>query len=147
MLEFQKQTVVAQSTLESELIALSEAIKQCVWLRHLLHSLSCSHLYEQKGTVLYEDNKGAIELAKPEESHHNKTKHIAVLFFTVKDAQENGDINVRYLETRGMLADILTKPQTAETQLRLLDLMKARSDIKVLGEVQHQAKLVFHHEC
>ncbi|KAE8971097.1 hypothetical protein PR003_g26164 [Phytophthora rubi] len=56
---FQK-TIALRST-EAEYMALSDCVKECVWMRRLLKDIGA----EQVGaTVIYEDNKGAMALAK-----------------------------------------------------------------------------------
>src|SRR5947207_9004067 len=51
-----RQSITAQSTTESEYIALSEAGKQAVWLCHLLYALRKT---QGKATIIYADNQGS----------------------------------------------------------------------------------------
>ena len=103
-----RQSITAQSTTESEYIALSEAGKQAVWLRHLLYALRKSHVYTKKSTLIYADNQGSIDLsANP--VFHSRTKHIQVRYHAIREYIENGEIRVQFLPTDRMLADGLTK--------------------------------------
>jgi hypothetical protein len=103
-----RQSITAQSTTESEYIALSEAGKQAVWLRHLLYALRKSHVYTEKPTTIYADNQGSINLsANP--IFHSRTKHIQVRYHAIREYIENNEIRVQFIPTDRMLADGLTK--------------------------------------
>ena len=69
----QKQKSVSLSTTEAELMAVSEAAKEVIWLNRLLGEIS--HLEEQP--VLGVDSASAIKLIKNPE-FHKRTKHIEV---------------------------------------------------------------------
>jgi hypothetical protein len=99
-----RQTCVALSTTESEFIAASDGTKEAIWLRRLYTELGGADL-----TVpLRCDNQGAIALIL-NPIFHQRTKHMDVRFFFVRDAQQEGKIDVVYIETELQLADILTK--------------------------------------
>jgi hypothetical protein len=55
------QKTVALSSTEAEYMALSECVKECVWLRRLLKDMGSEQV---DPTVIYEDNQGAMALAK-----------------------------------------------------------------------------------
>ena len=100
-----KQAVVALSTSEAEYIALSAAAQEAAWLQKLFSDL----LMSSQPIVMMEDNQGAIALAKNPIAH-SRTKHIDIRFHFIREAQENGVIQVCYCPTEEMLADIFTKP-------------------------------------
>ncbi|KAG3067261.1 hypothetical protein PI125_g23675 [Phytophthora idaei] len=54
------QKTVALSSTEAEYMALRDCMKEVVWMRLLLKDIGL----EQGGTAIYEDNQGAIALAK-----------------------------------------------------------------------------------
>ena len=58
---------------------------------------------------MMEDNQGAIALAKNPIAH-SRTKHIDIRFHFIREARENGLIQIKYCPTEEMLADLLTKP-------------------------------------
>ena len=65
-----------QSTVESEYMALSEAVKQAIWIKHFL--FTCGREIEGTATsLIYEDNQGSIKLAA-NPSDYTKSKHIMV---------------------------------------------------------------------
>ncbi len=118
-----KQTVTAQSTTESEYMALADAAKQAIWLRHLLYAVRKPEVYGKKMTTIYGDNKGSLDLtANP--VFHSRTKHIQVRYHAIRDYVERGEIRLQYIQTDEMLADGLTKA---------LDRVKFERMIKGLG--------------
>lgn len=105
-----KQKTVALSTMEAEYMALSEATKETIYIRNLLHHIKAYNL-SQNATKIYCDNQSAIELCK-NSVYHARSKHIDIKYHFSREAQERGDIVVKYISTNFMPADILTKPLT-----------------------------------
>lgn len=99
-----RQQCVALSTTEAEFIAAAEATKEAVWLQQLLSELG----EVNKPTSLHCDNQSAIALVK-NPAFHQRTKHIDVRLFYIREAQEDGTINVIYIPTDQQSADIFTK--------------------------------------
>ena len=100
-----KQAVVALSTSEVEYIALSLATQEAVSLRKLLAELNLPN----KPVMMMEDNQGAIAIAKNPIAH-SRTKYIDIQYHYVREALQNGVINLQYCPTNEMVADLLTKP-------------------------------------
>ena len=100
-----KQAVVALSTAEAEYIALSLATQEAVWLRRLLTELRVP----SQPVMLMEDNQGAIAIAKNPIAHA-RTKHIDIRYHYVREALQDGAIDLHYCPTTEMVADMLTKP-------------------------------------
>jgi hypothetical protein len=61
-----------------------------------------------KPQIIYADNQGAIKLAENPQSH-NRTKHIDIRYHFVRLAKHEGIIDIQYISTNDMTADILTK--------------------------------------
>ena len=112
-----KQSIVAQSSTEAEYVALADAMKQAIWIRHLLYSVRKP---ERGGTVLYEDNQGAIKLSG-NPTNHSKAKHIKVRYHAIRDAVSCGEVRIEYKSTREMIADTLTKAVGKDTLERLIN--------------------------
>lgn len=100
----QRQTSVAISTTEAEVVAASEASREVVWLKRLL-----SEVVELKTPTLQVDNEAAIRLSQNPE-YHRRTKHIRTRHFFVREMVTEGEININKVDTKYQLADILTKP-------------------------------------
>ncbi|KAL9238936.1 hypothetical protein vseg_013302 [Gypsophila vaccaria] len=81
-----KQSVIADSTAESEYIAASEAAKEAIWMRNVLQGLKVIPCAE-KPITLYCDNSGAIFQAKEPKSS-NKSRHLLRKAHMIKDYVE-----------------------------------------------------------
>ncbi|XP_067045549.1 uncharacterized protein [Acropora muricata] len=75
-----KQATLAKSSTEAEYVALSSATQEAVWLRSLMGDLGRQL---DALTIIYEDNQGAIELAK-NAKYLNRTKQIDICHHFVK---------------------------------------------------------------
>ena len=115
-----KQAVVALSTSEAEYVALSSATQEAVWLRKLL--ISDLQVTSPEPTMLMEDNQGAISIAKNPVAH-SRTKHISIRYHYIREAVQEGIVNLCYCPTEQMIADLLTKPLPKERFKMLRDAM------------------------
>ena len=102
-----KQKINAKSSTEAELIAASDMSGQMLWTLYFLTAQG----YNVKDNILYQDNKSAILLEKNAAmSSSQRTKHIKVRYFFMKDKVENGELQIIYCPTENMLGDFFTKP-------------------------------------
>ena len=69
--------------------------------------------------MLYQDNLSAIKLAENGASSAERTRHIAIRFFWLKDRVDAGELAIVYCPTADMVADLLTKPMQGEAFRRL----------------------------
>jgi len=97
----------AISSCESEIVALSEAAKEVIYLRKFVRGLVSS--LPESPTVLYTDNKAARDLSYNPE-HHDRSKHIARRHFFIRDMVEAQEIVVPLVSTENDDADFFTKP-------------------------------------
>lgn len=100
-----KQAVVALSTTEAEYVAAAFAAQELLWLRKLLNELG---FCQDSATVLFEDNKGAIEVSR-NPKFHSRLKHVDVRHHFLRDAVQAGTLSLKYCDTDNQLADIMTK--------------------------------------
>ena len=104
-----RQKSISTSTAEAEYVALFEAAKQAIWVTGYLKELRLSDtLIDNGGILTFTDNQSALAIAKGANSA--KTKHIDVKYHHVRKCVHDGIININYIPTAKMLADILTKP-------------------------------------
>jgi hypothetical protein len=68
----------------------------------------------QGKAVLFQDNTSAIHLEKNGKSSSNKTKHMKIRYFWVKDKVASGELEIQHLPMDSMWADMLTKPLQGE---------------------------------
>ena len=100
-----KQPIVAMSTMESELIAITAGSLHVVYLRQLLADLGA---VQDQPTVMHEDNKATIAVAH-NKSVNSASRHIALRHFKVKELMADGTIYCQYCPSAFNRADILTK--------------------------------------
>ena len=98
------QSMVALSTTEAEYMAMTEAVKEAIWLKGITEELA---MYRGK-VVVYCDNQSAIHLAK-NQSFHERSKHIDVRLHFVRDIIAAGEIGVGKVHTKDNPSDMLTK--------------------------------------
>lgn len=101
-----QQNLVSLSSMESEYIALCESTQEVIWLRKLLVDLG---VQQEGSTRMFEDNQSCIAFVQADRVN-GRSKHIDTKQKFVKDLCEKGIIQLEYLCTENMIADILTKP-------------------------------------
>ena len=119
-----RQKLVTKSSTESELVGLSDSVPQIIWTRDFLTSQG----YPVRAATIYQDNKSTICLAEKGRSTSERTRHINIRYFFVKDRIASGEVRVEYLPTQLMVADILTKPLQGELFRRLRDALLTGKD-------------------
>ena len=86
-----KQRTVALSSTEAEYMALSEAIQETVWLKAFMSELG--EEVSNGALTVFEDNQGAIALAKNPE-FHKRTNHIDIRYHFVREKVEDGQVEL-----------------------------------------------------
>jgi Reverse transcriptase (RNA-dependent DNA polymerase) len=105
-----KQGLMTKSSTEAELVGLSDQVPQAIWTRNFLIAQG----YAMGPARMYQDNQSTIALAEKGKSTSARTRHVAIRYFFVKDRIESGEIEIEYLPTEVMRADIMTKPLQGE---------------------------------
>ncbi|OIT07049.1 retrovirus-related pol polyprotein from transposon tnt 1-94, partial [Nicotiana attenuata] len=105
-----KQSCVADSTMEAEYVAASEAAKEVVWLRNFLKELNVVPSV-QAPIVLYCDNSGSVANSKEPRSH-KRSKNIERKYHLIRDITQRGDARVLKIASEDNLADPFTKSLT-----------------------------------
>ncbi|GAA5888987.1 hypothetical protein JCM16303_005278 [Sporobolomyces ruberrimus] len=100
-----RQKSVAISSTEAEYMAMSEGSREVLYLRQLLRELGFA---PSKPTLMRGDNSGALLLASHPASH-SRTKHIDVHYHFTRERTEDGTIELKWIPTDEMVADVFTK--------------------------------------
>ena len=100
-----KQSTVATSSAEEEYMALANATKEAVWLRTLLKEMDFPQI---SATIIFADNQGCIALTR-NPVNHSHAKHIDIRHHFIRERVGMGEIDLRYISTKNMLADGFTK--------------------------------------
>lgn len=98
------QKVVALSTTEAEYMALSESVREALWLKGICEEMG----FKQDAIEVNCDSQSAIYLAK-NYMFHERTKHVAVKYNFIRDIIAEGDVEVVKIHTSVNPADMLTK--------------------------------------
>lgn len=123
--ESRKQRTVALSSTEAEYMSLTEAAKEAMYLRKLLKEIG---IYEPNKISISCDNRGAQLLAE-NAVYHSRSKHIDLRHHFVRDVLKDGLIELKYLRTEDMPADILTKGLPRGKHFRCMDLLGIRQTL------------------
>jgi hypothetical protein len=113
------QKLNTKSSPEAELVALSDAANQILFIRNFLISQG----YPLGPAIIYQDNLSTIRLIKNGRSNSERTRHADIRFFFLHDRLESGDVILQYMRTEDVIADILTKPLQGKSFTRLRDLL------------------------
>ncbi|XP_067034756.1 uncharacterized protein [Acropora muricata] len=85
-----KQPCVALSTAEAKYMALSSAVQEALWLKHLLVDLKVVTLTPMR---VYEDNQAAINMTK-NPSYHGRAKHVDIKYHFVRDQVNKKSVSI-----------------------------------------------------
>ena len=98
-----KQSVVAKSTGEAELIAENKVGDLVEWKVQLMEELG----YPQKTVIMLVDSTCAMNMVRNGTGPFKRAKHIKVRYFWLKDLIDDGIIKLEYQSTHELVADIL----------------------------------------
>ena len=105
-----KQRLTAKSSTQAEIIAMSDAVEESIWVKNLLLEL------DQKQTMvtLQADNQPGISTVQNAKISKGN-KHIAVRYYFIKDYVKQKELEIKYVPTKENVADIMTKALTKKT--------------------------------
>ena len=102
-----KQKCITLSTMESEYIAMTDTIKELLWLYDILNE--CSILgYSLDKPKLFSDSQSAIFYCK-NKVENNRTKHIDIKYHFIKDLFYRDKFILKSVKGKDNLADLFTK--------------------------------------
>ena len=117
-----KQKINTRSSTEAELVALDESLLHLLWFSQLLAFLG----HPQKPTFVYQDNKSTITVCEAGHSKNGRLKHMAVRWHFIQGKIQDKTIELRYMETENVIADVMTKSvigiKSREMQNRTLNI-------------------------
>jgi hypothetical protein len=101
-----KQLIVTKSSTEAELVGLSDSANQGIFIRSFLMAQG----YKMGPLTIYQDNQSCMALVERGRSGAERTRHIQIRYFWVKERVDTGEVRVQYLRSEDMYANVLTKP-------------------------------------
>lgn len=114
--ESKKQATVALSSTEAEYMAISEAAKEAIYLKNLYFELTGRNTCIK----LYNDNLSAQKLSV-NPVFHKRSKHIDVRHHFIRDAIVAKQVELQYLQSKEMPADVLTKGLGSEKHYKCIN--------------------------
>jgi hypothetical protein len=114
-----RQKLNTKSSTEAEIVGVSDSLSQALWTREFLQEQG----YEMAPITLKQDNKSTMILLNKGMSTSERTRHIAIRFFFVKDRIETKEVVLEYLPTTEMIADVMTKPLQRELFRKMRSLL------------------------
>jgi hypothetical protein len=124
MFQTGKQSIVAQSSAESELIESNAGATLVVWATRLWKGFGiapnerailyrniehCPNVEEIDTPVLYQDNASALHWICSGRGNFKTTKHIRVRYFYIRDLVLSGELKVEWVPSAKLVADLLSK--------------------------------------
>ena len=101
-----KQKLVTKSSTEAELVALTSAMEEVLWLRGLLEELG----YPQPSTKIEQDNKSTILLANRGPGRAGRARSINIRYFWIHQHVQDKSVELKYVPSADLIADGFTKP-------------------------------------
>jgi hypothetical protein len=104
-----KQTILAQSTNEAEIISCNSICKQLMFYKNLIKII----FNDEIKVIILNDNTGSIKFCK--NGLTKRTKHIDIKLYYLKDMFDLNQYKIDYVSTKDNPADIFTKSLNKET--------------------------------
>ncbi len=101
-----KQKLNTKSSTEAEVVGASDGIGMGIWCRNFLIEQG----YDIPPIELLQDNQSTIKLIRNGRSNSGNTRHINIKYYFIKDLIDKKKVNLKYMKTDDMVADIFTKP-------------------------------------
>ena len=79
----------------------------------------------QGPTTIYEDNQSTIALAR-NPVHHGRAKHIDIKYHFIRDKVESKEIELEFMPTDDMVADVMTKALPRPAFAKFVECMNLR---------------------
>ena len=112
-------TTSAQSSTEAEYYALCEGCRELLWIRSFTREVGFNDILVN---TIKQDNKSCISFSS-QLGMSDRMKHVELNYMFVKTLVSERNVNIEYLRTKDMLADIFTKIMPAENFEYLRDLI------------------------
>ena len=105
------QKCVTLSTSEAEYVAMTDTLKEVLFLRHVWEFMLPE--VQRLCIQLFEDNQGAIQLAENPVTG-GSSKHIEVRYHFIRQWVQRGEIKIKHVSSELQHADFLTKALPAD---------------------------------
>ena len=102
-----KQKINTKSSTETEIVGGSDYLSHMIWTKKFIEDQG----YKLQRSIYYQDNESAIKMqTNGWRSKGDKSRHIDIRFFFIKDTLKREKIQLLHCRTDKMIADYFTKP-------------------------------------
>jgi hypothetical protein len=101
-----KQRIVTKSSMEAEVVGLSDTASTALHLHNFVEAQG----YTLKPTALHQDNMSGMAVMKKGGPVSERSRHIHIRYFWLKEQVDLGVVEIKHLGTSKMFANLLTKP-------------------------------------
>lgn len=115
-----KQKINVKSSTEAELVGASDFLPQTIWTNNFVDAQG----YEVDDSDFHQDNMSSMKMEKNgRASVGQRSRHINIRYFFIKDRIANGEINLVHCPTGVMIADFFTKPLQGQLFAKFRDII------------------------
>jgi hypothetical protein len=124
-----KQKINTKSSTEAELVGASDFLPQTVWTRNFIEAQG----YLVNDSEFFQDNMSAMKMERNgRSSAGQRSRHINIRYFFIKDRIASGEINLLHCPTAIMVADYFTKPLQGVLFTKFRDIVMGISHFSTL---------------
>jgi hypothetical protein len=102
-------------------------------------------MLQEKPAEIYVDNSSAIALTK-NPIFHDRSKHIDIRFYYLKDCIANKKVEVKYVRTQDQVANIFTKLLKYDVFAKIRDILRFIRKSSLRGDVESKPDFSFFKE-
>jgi hypothetical protein len=102
-------------------------------------------MLQEKPAEIYVDNSSAIALTK-NPIFHDRSKHIDIRFYYLKDCIANKKVEVKYVRTQDQVANIFTKLLKYDVFAKIRDILRFIRKSSLRGDVESKLDFSFFKE-
>jgi hypothetical protein len=115
-----KQKLNTKSSTEAELVGASDGSGQILWTTYFMNAQG----YNIEETELHQDNASTELLLKNGRmSSSQRTRHINIRYFFLKDRIDNNELSIKHCPTDQMIADFFSKPTQGAKFIEFRDII------------------------
>ena len=128
-----KQKLNTKSSTETEVVGASDYLPYTIWTKRFLEAQG----YKINTNVFYQDNQSAMKMEmNGKASCGEKSRHIDIRYFFIKDVIKREDIDIIHCSTKIMLADFYTKPLQGSLFRKMRDIIMGISPFPIEERVE-----------
>jgi hypothetical protein len=115
-----RQKLNTKSSTEAELVGAADFLPQTIWTMNFIQAQG----YVVNHSEFHQDNQSEMKMEKNgRQSAEQRSRHINIRYFFIKDKIDKGDFSLIYCPTGEMIADFFTKPQQGKMFTRFRDVV------------------------